>query len=124
MEPRPKLETTTARNTCCRADASIPWDRSTRMAYIDRAHEPTTSSTCAVTDSLSVSVTPSTLKPRLDDTTCCQTGCQTRLTTGCIVYTNIQPVVKPFNNRLNVCIHNLNPFDNRFDNRLNRVNGV
>jgi len=31
------------------------------------------------------------LKPRLHDTTCCQTG----LTTGCIVYTNIQPVVKP-----------------------------
>ena len=24
-------------------------------------------------------------KPRLHDTTCCQTGCQTRLTTGCIV---------------------------------------
>jgi len=39
------------------------------------------------------------LKPRLHDTTCCQTrcqtGCQTALTTGCIVYTNIQPVVKP-----------------------------
>jgi len=33
------------------------------------------------------------LKPRLHDTTCCQTGCQTALTTGCIVYTNIQPVV-------------------------------
>jgi len=31
------------------------------------------------------------IKPRLHDTTCCQTG----LTTGCIVYTNIQPVVKP-----------------------------
>jgi len=30
------------------------------------------------------------LKPRLHDTICCQT----RLTTGCIVYTNIQPVVK------------------------------
>ena len=28
---------------------------------------------------------------RLHDTTCCQTG----LTTGCIVYTNIQPFVKP-----------------------------
>jgi len=29
-------------------------------------------------------------------TTCCQTGCQTRLTTGCIVYTNIQqPVWQP-----------------------------
>jgi len=35
------------------------------------------------------------LKPRLHDTTCCQTGCQTGFTTGCIVYTNIQPVVKP-----------------------------
>jgi len=38
------------------------------------------------------------LKPRLHDTTCCQTrchtGCQTGLTTGCIVYTNIYPVVK------------------------------
>ena len=31
------------------------------------------------------------LKPHLHDTTCCQTS----LTTGCIVYTNIQPVVKP-----------------------------
>jgi len=29
------------------------------------------------------------LKPRLHDTT----GCQTSLTTGCIVYTNMQPVV-------------------------------
>jgi len=29
------------------------------------------------------------------DTTGCQSGCQTRLTSGCIVYTNIQPVVKP-----------------------------
>jgi len=31
------------------------------------------------------------IKPRLHDTTGCQTGCQI----GCIVYTNIQPVVKP-----------------------------
>jgi len=31
------------------------------------------------------------IKPHLHDTTCCQTG----LTTGCMVYTNIQPVVKP-----------------------------
>ena len=31
------------------------------------------------------------LKPRLHDTTCCQTG----LTTGCFVYTNIQPIVIP-----------------------------
>jgi len=28
-----------------------------------------------------------TVKPRLHDTTCCQTGCQTDLTTGCIVST-------------------------------------
>ena len=27
------------------------------------------------------------LKPRLHSTTCCQTGCQTALTNGCIVYT-------------------------------------
>ena len=31
------------------------------------------------------------IKPHLHGTTCCQTG----LTTGCIVYTNVQPVVKP-----------------------------
>jgi len=35
------------------------------------------------------------LKPHLHDTTCCQTGLTTSWTTGCIVYTNIQPVVKP-----------------------------
>jgi len=39
------------------------------------------------------------MKPRLHDTTCCQsgcrTGCQTGFTKGCVVYTNIQPVVKP-----------------------------
>ena len=29
------------------------------------------------------------VKPRLHDTTCCQTGCTTGLITGCIVYTNI-----------------------------------
>ena len=44
-----------------RADASIPWDLNTLMAYMDRTHEPTTSCTCAVTDSLLLSVTPSTL---------------------------------------------------------------
>ena len=27
------------------------------------------------------------VKPRLHDTTCCQTSCETGLTTGCIVYT-------------------------------------
>ena len=42
-----------------------------------------------------IAVLRSTVKPRLHDTTCCQTGCQTDLTTGCIVYTNIQPIVKP-----------------------------
>jgi len=75
------------------------------------------------------------IKPRLHDTTCCQTGCQTHLTAGCIVYTNIQPVVKPIwqpvwqpvertvavpsarlSNHLSI------RFDNRFDNRLYRVN--
>jgi len=47
-----------------------------------------------VNDSTTMSPTPrwpGTLKPHLHDTTCRQTG----LTTGCIVYTNIQLVVKP-----------------------------
>jgi len=67
-----------------------------------------------------------------------QHGCQTRLTigqiyltTGCIVYTNIQPVVKPcLSNRLynpvwqpveRTAVRSTrlsNPFDNRFDKRL------
>ena len=38
-----------------------------------------------------------------------QTGCQIRLTTalttGCIMYTNIQPVYNRFDNRLDVCLH-------------------
>jgi len=50
----------------------------------------------------------------IHDTTGCQSGLTTSLTTGlttgCIVYTNIYPVVKPPNNR--------------FDNRLYRVNGA
>ena len=46
-----------------------------------------------------------TLILRLHDATGCQTVCTTGSTTGCIVYTNIQPV------------------DNRFDDRLHRVNG-
>jgi len=80
------------------------------------------------------------------------TGRQTSLTTGCIVYTNIQPVVKRqtrlttglttgltngcivytagcqtgcttrFDNRLDVCLHDT--ADCQFDNRLYRVNGV
>jgi len=33
------------------------------------------------------------VKPRLHDTTCCQIGRETGLTTACIVYINIQPVV-------------------------------
>ena len=57
-----------------------------------------------------------TLKPRLHDTTCCQAGCQTRLTTGCIVYTAACQTgcTTGLSNRLY----------NRFDNRLYRVNGV
>jgi len=65
-----------------------------------------------------------TIKPRLHDKTCCQTGClytryirlskhdttgcQTGLTTGCIMYTNIQPFdnrLYHVNNRLDVCLH-------------------
>jgi len=66
------------------------------------------------------------LKPRLHDTTCCQNGCQTGLTTGCIVYTNIQPVVNQ--TRLptgltNGCIVYTagcqSGCTTRFDNRLN-----
>jgi len=69
------------------------------------------------------------LKPRLHDTTCCQTGCQTGLTAGWMFVYTIQPVAKPVVkpvwqpvvssiqtfNRLS------NQFDNRFDNRLYRV---
>jgi len=51
------------------------------------------------------------VKPRLHDTTACQTGCQTDLTTGwttgCIVYTDIQPAVHLYS---------------RLDNRLHHVN--
>jgi len=36
-----------------------------------------------------------TLKTRLHDTTCCQTGCQSGLTTGYMFVYTIQPVVKP-----------------------------
>jgi len=68
------------------------------------------------------------LKLCLHDTTGCQTGCQTVLTTCCIAYTNIQPVVQPV-----VWIQpvwfmqpDIQPVHlfNRFDNRLYRVNGV
>jgi len=51
------------------------------------------------------------LIPRLHDTTGCQTRCQTGLTTGCIVYTNIQP----FDNRLYRVYSRLS---NRLSNRL------
>jgi len=90
------------------------------------------------------------LKPRSHDTTGCQTGFQIGLTTGCIVYTNIQPATglttgcimytagcqtgctTRFDNRLNdewlfvqtVVKPVVKPVDNRFDNRLYRVNGV
>ena len=54
-------------------------------------------------------------KPCLHDTACCQNGCQTGLTTGCIVYTNIQPVVK----RLYRVAGCQTGCTTRFDNRLN-----
>jgi len=60
-------------------------------------------------------------KPRLHDTTYCQTGCETGLTTGCttgcIVYTNIQPVVSP------VAQPAVQLYC-RLDNRLQSVNKV
>ena len=63
-------------------------------------------------------------KPRLHDATCCQSGCQTGLTTGCIVCTNIQPVVKPVEPVWqNGCIVYTagcqTGCTTRFDNRLN-----
>jgi len=59
------------------------------------------------------------IKPHLHDTTGCQSGllneqlfvqhgCQTRLTTGCIVYTNIQPVVSC---KWGLSIHNFSDID-------------
>ena len=79
----------------------------------------------------------------LHDAAYCSTGCSTGLTTGwttgCIVYTNIQPVVKPVVQplvRLTTAVEQpaasckqtfnrlLKPLNNRFDNRLYRVNGV
>jgi len=64
-----------------------------------------------------------TIKPHLHDTTCCQIG----LTTSCIVYTNIQPVVKPEPVWQTVgCLFARysrlsNRLYNWFDNRLYRV---
>ena len=58
------------------------------------------------------------------DTTACQTrcqaGCQTGLTTGCIAYTNIQPVVKVWQNGCIVYTADCQTgCATRFDNRLN-----
>jgi len=44
---------------------------------------------CATIGPCQSADTSQTVKPRLRDTTCCQSGCPT----GCIVYTNIQLVV-------------------------------
>jgi len=64
------------------------------------------------------------LKPRLHDTTCCQTGCQTQ-PVGQQVVSSMQTsnrltnrLYNRFDNRLS------NRLYNRFDNRLQRVNGV
>ena len=48
-----------------------------------------------VTDIYLTELFAETVIPRLHDTTGCRTGGQSGSTTGCIVYTNIQPVVKP-----------------------------
>jgi len=68
------------------------------------------------------------VKPHLHDTTCCQTD----LTTGCIVYTNIQPVVKPVRQPVwQPAVSCIQPvvvavrstrLSNRFDNRLYHLN--
>ena len=58
-----------------------------------------------------------TVKPRLHDTTGCQSGCTTRLTTRWMVAYTMQSIVQPavqWNSQLY----------NRFDNRLYRVNGA
>jgi len=72
------------------------------------------------------------VKPRLHDTTCYQTGCQTGLTTGWMFVYTIQPVVKPTTGLTTCCIVYTaccqtgcqtgccttgcqNRFDNRFD---------
>jgi len=87
------------------------------------------------------------LKPCLHDAADSSIGYPTALTTGCIVYTDIQPVEQPveclytryrrlsnrlsnqLNNRLNnepaaSCKQTFNRLFNRFENRLYRVNGV
>jgi len=56
------------------------------------------------------------IKPRLHNTTCCQTG----LATDCIVYTNIHPFDNRFDNQLyRVYSRLLNRIDNPIDNWLN-----
>ena len=57
---------------------------------------------------------PVVLKPRLHDTTSCQTGCTTGLTTGCIGLHDTAVLSNRLSNRI----------DNRFGNRLYRVNGA
>jgi len=62
------------------------------------------------------------IKPRLHDTTRCQTG----LTTGCIMYTNTQPAVKPVWQPVwQTAVTCIQPvvkpvWQTRFDNRLNK----
>jgi len=51
---------TTDWTTCWRSGAHMSRERRTLMAYMDRAHELMTSSTCSRTGSFSVTVTPST----------------------------------------------------------------
>ena len=74
------------------------------------------------------------VKPRLHDTTGCQSGCITGLTTGLTTVLNCSfnrlsyRVVQPYNrfdNRLYTRYNRLsNRLSNRFDNRLYRVNGA
>jgi len=71
------------------------------------------------------------VKPRLHDTTCCQTSCETALTTGCIVYTaGCQTGCSTrFDNHVErtvaVCSTWLsNPLSIRYDNGLYRLSGV
>jgi len=61
------------------------------------------------------------LKPRLHDTTGCQTDCTAGLTTGWMFVYTMRPDVQPavqLNSRL------YNRFNNRFYNRLYHVNGA
>jgi len=69
------------------------------------------------------------IRPPSHDTT----GFQTGWTTGCIVQTNIQSVLKTVEQQV-VCLHDVNALmlgcvnqtrlNNRLDNRLYRINGV